>query len=90
VREPAQLPFLARPGYRRRRLIEAIRLLPYTGLLFFLFPLLWPERETAVQKTSSGAIYLFAAWLVLIVAAAVCARVLGRFEAEDRGDGGPR
>jgi len=90
VREPAPLPFLARPGYRRRRLIEAIRLLPYVGLLLFLFPLLWPETETSVQKSSHGAIYLFVAWMVLIVAAFLGSRALNRFDDEDRPDGGER
>ena len=87
MNEPAPLPFLARPGYRRRRLIEAIRLLPYAGILFFLFPLLWPSDEEAVQRTSDGAIYLFAAWFVLILAAHLLTRALDRFEDNDQDNG---
>jgi len=87
VREPPALPFLARPGYRRRRLIEAIRLLPYAGLLLFLFPLLWPENDGATL-TSRATIYIFAAWFMLVLAAAIGARALSRAEARDDEGGG--
>jgi hypothetical protein len=90
VREPAPLPFLARPGYRRRRLIEAIRLLPYAGILLFFFPLLWPHGGDAAQTTSTSAIYLFAAWFALIVAAFLGARRLRRSDRRDDADGEAR
>jgi len=90
LREPAPLPFLARPGYRRRRLIEAIRLLPYAGAILFFFPLLWPASESTERSTAGAAIYLFSAWLVLIVAAFAGARALDRAEASDDADDAPR
>jgi len=90
VKEPAPLPFLARPGYRRRRLIEAIRMIPYAGILLFIFPLLWPHDGDASQKTAHGAIYLFVAWFVLILASALGARALRRAEARDAAGGEPR
>ena len=78
MKEPAPLPFLARPGYRRRRLIEAIRLMPYAWVLAVLFPLLWPDSEGAPELTSHGAVYLFSAWALLILAAAAGVRALRR------------
>lgn len=75
MKEPATLPFLARPGYRRRRLIEIIRLVPFLGLLMFLIPILWTgENNPDPARTSNGWLYLFAIWFLLIAIAAVLAR----------------
>jgi hypothetical protein len=68
--------FLARNTYRRRRLIDAMRLVPVVGLLFFLLPILGSGSDT--RTTSSGGIYVFSIWLGLIVAAAVLTRLLSR------------
>ncbi len=68
--------FLAQSTYRRRRLIDAVRMVPVIGLLFFLLPILGSGSET--RATSSGGIYLFSVWLVLIVVSAVLTRLLSR------------
>ncbi|TYB82498.1 hypothetical protein [Maritimibacter fusiformis] len=68
--------FLAQSTYRRRRLIDAVRMVPVIGLLFFLLPILGSGGET--RATSSGGIYLFSVWLVLIVVSAVLTRLLSR------------
>ena len=57
--------FLERRTYRRRRLIDAARLLPVFGMFIFAFPVLW-AREIG---TASGAVYLCGGWLLLIVIA---------------------
>jgi len=62
MRNPIEPLFLARQTYRRRRLMDALRLLPWLGVFLFGLPLLWSERATA-----SGLLYLFGAWLVLII-----------------------
>jgi hypothetical protein len=62
MREPIEPLFLARRTYRRRRLMDALRLLPWLGVFLFALPLMWSDRATA-----SGLLYLFGAWLVLIV-----------------------
>ena len=86
MKEPNPLPFLARPGYRRRRLIELIRLIPFVGLLFFLLPMLWATgRGDEISNTSNGWLYLFAVWFLLIAGAAALARRHDRaWEEEDR------
>lgn len=68
--------FLARNTYRRRRLIDAMRLVPVLGLFFFMLPIL--GSGSGERSTSAGGIYLFAIWLVLIVASAVLTRLLTR------------
>ena len=65
--------FLAREGYRRRRLADMARLLPIVGLALFLLPLL-----DASDGLSAGMlVYLFVAWALLILASAILARRLG-------------
>lgn len=72
----ATSPFLERQSYRRRRLMDAARLLPLLGILLFVVPLLWPvprpgQGEAAATVTMSGAmIYVFCAWVLLIVTVA--------------------
>lgn len=56
--------FLARGPYRRRRLRDAARILPFFGAVMFLMPLLWPERGTG-----RNGLYMLAAWLLLVFAA---------------------
>ena len=85
MKDPRPLPFMARPGYRLRRLVEIIRLLPFVGLLVVLLPLLWATgQRDATALTSSGWLYIFGGWFVLIGAAALAARAYHK--ALDDGD----
>jgi hypothetical protein len=73
---PSEPIFLGRATYRRRRLIDAMRLLPVVGLLLFFTPLLGvgvTGRGTAVLG-----IFLFTVWLGLIVVAAGLVWLLSR------------
>lgn len=67
--------FLARETYRRRRLMDAARLLPVVGLGLFLVPLLW-IGPSGGPGTRMGVVYLFAVWAALIAAAGLIARRL--------------
>ena len=67
--------FLEHHSYRRRRLMDAARLLPLLGALLFALPLLWPGPKTdatdggvATVAMSGAIIYIFAVWAVLIIA----------------------
>ncbi len=64
--EPSRSVFLERQTYRRRRLMDAARMLPIVGILLWALPLLWrQEPETAV--TTSGAMrYIFGIWVLLV------------------------
>ncbi len=73
---PAASPavFLERQGYRRRRLMDAARLLPLLGAALFALPLLWPDPESARAagsepvRMSDAILYVFAVWIALVVA----------------------
>ncbi|WP_417806833.1 hypothetical protein [Thioclava sp.] len=69
--------FLARRSYRRRRLMDAARLLPVLGMVLFALPGLWHPAETPTPDTGRGGLYLFAVWIGLIFAAFLIARGLG-------------
>jgi hypothetical protein len=78
MREPIEPLFLARQTYRRRRLMDALRLLPWVGSFLFGLPLLWKEPGTA-----QGLLYIFGAWGVLIA----LSYALARWLSEDSGSG---
>ncbi|MEC7256258.1 MAG: hypothetical protein VXW58_00430 [Pseudomonadota bacterium] len=64
--------FLERDSYRRRRLMDAARVLPVLGAALFLLPVLWPDADTASAapvRTSNAVIFIFGTWLVLIALA---------------------
>ena len=82
-RPPAPI-FLERRTYRRRRLMDAARLLPIAGLLLFLVPIMWAPEADAPASTAAGLIYLFAIWAGLILIAAWMARYLARPNGDTR------
>lgn len=66
--------FLARRSYRRRRLIDACRLVPLFGAVIMLIPLLWTEPGSG--SLAVRGLFLFAAWGVLVIISAGLARLL--------------
>ena len=87
--------FLERQSYRRRRVTDAARVLPFIGLLLWLIPLLWREEGAAAVRSSSAILYLFGVWFLLVAGAAVLSAKLaaqtcdGPAEAEARGGEAP-
>ncbi len=78
--------FLARTGYRLRRLMDAARILPAAGAFLFMLPLLWGGGATR-----NGIIFVFGVWFGLIVVAALIAVPLGgqlRSTGDEDGQGG--
>lgn len=80
-RPPSPLS-LERESYRRRRIMDAARILPVLGLVLFLLPALW--WQPADPNTAAEAVYLFVVWAGLILAAALLARPLRRVDAPRR------
>ena len=70
--------FLARRTYRRRRLMDVGRLMPFVGAFLFLLPILWAGSA----KTSTGLIYLFSVWGLLIIGLLALSRPIRRAEAD--------
>lgn len=78
--------FLERRSYRRRRMMDALRLLPVLGVLLWLLPLFWPSRADRAGSDvaadtiamSSAIIYVFVVWVGLIIIGAALWWALGR------------
>lgn len=68
--------FLERQGYRQRRLIDALRLLPFLGVILLAIPLLWSEGPEDGLATSRAMVYIFGSWGALTVASALIVRRL--------------
>lgn len=85
MRPPAQPLFLARKSYRRRRMIDALRLVPVVGALLFMVPVLGATGHAGASFR--GAIYLFSSWALLILLTAVLSRRVTRGESIGTGDG---
>ena len=78
-RAPGPLAFLERQSYRQRRLGDAARILPVFGAVIFALPLLWTGPGQSGHTGRAG-LWLFAAWLGLIVLSAILTRALTRME----------
>ncbi len=63
--------FLERRGYRMRRMMDLLRLLPVIGLALWLVPLMWAQPEDAADPTGTGAalVFIFGVWFALSLAA---------------------
>ncbi|WP_299283183.1 hypothetical protein [uncultured Tateyamaria sp.] len=66
--------FLEQRGYRRRRLMDALRLLPIAGIALWLLPVFWPTVADGPDAPepmamSSAIVYVFVVWIGLIMAA---------------------
>ncbi|MEO0402689.1 MAG: hypothetical protein AAF214_09975 [Pseudomonadota bacterium] len=91
--DPRQPPvFLERRSYRRRRMMDALRILPVVGVMLWLLPVFWPTAADgpdapAPLAMSNAVIYVFAVWVGLIAAAFALWYVLGSKsgEGEDTG-----
>ncbi|WP_281984209.1 hypothetical protein [Thalassorhabdomicrobium marinisediminis] len=68
--------FLDRGSYRQRRLRDAARLMPVLGAVLMALPLMWPRDRPDQSLTSSGIIYLFGLWAILVVLAFMLSRLL--------------
>jgi hypothetical protein len=72
--------FLDPDRYRRRRLMDAARMLPVLGAFLLLLPTLW-RPGTSGHSTAIDGIYLFAVWAALILVARLFAPGLASGEA---------
>ncbi|ABV93149.1 conserved hypothetical protein [Dinoroseobacter shibae DFL 12 = DSM 16493] len=71
--------FLQPEPYRKRRLIDAARLLPVFGTFLFVVPMLLLPRDEP-GTTGEALIYLFVLWTLLIVFSALINRYIRRAE----------
>lgn len=79
--------FLARESFRRRRLMDMARVLPFIGFVAVLLPLFWPAPEETAPATQNEMLYLFAVWVVLIISAAgIALRLTAAMDREQESD----
>ena len=79
------IPFLERQSYRRRRLIDTIRMLPVIGAVLWAVPLLWRQPgDGGAIMTSDAIIYIFLVWLLMVLGGGWLARSLKRSDAEEQ------
>lgn len=71
--------FLDPDRYRRRRLMDASRMLPVLGAFLFLLPVFW-RPDVSGHSTAVEGVYLFVVWALLILLAALFARRLSAGE----------
>lgn len=89
MRRPQQPLYLARESYRRRRAMDAVRVLPFLGLFLFMLPLMWDDTTGPGRSTAFEGLYLYVVWAGLILAAAALVRRLPDRQ-EDDGTGEDR
>lgn len=78
AREPLPL-FLERSNYRRRRVLDAVKLVVILGVLLWSMPVLWPtSAEDEAVPMSRALYYVFGVWILLIVLSAVLVGKLRR------------
>ncbi|SFL39264.1 hypothetical protein [Shimia haliotis] len=77
--------FLERQNYRRRRLIDFIRMVPVFGAILWAVPLLWSTEEGRQVATSDAIVFIFFVWFALVGVGCVLARAL-----RDGNDGSAR
>jgi hypothetical protein len=66
--------FLERGSYRKRRMMDALKLLAFLGIILWMIPTLWPGDATPDAEPmpmSNALFYVFGVWLFLIGLAAV-------------------
>ncbi|TCL09033.1 hypothetical protein BXY66_1075 [Shimia isoporae] len=68
--------FLERQSYRRRRLIDFIRMVPVIGAILWAVPLLWSTEDGESVATSDAVVYVFVVWFGLVVCGGILARAL--------------
>ena len=78
--------FLERGTYRRRRMMDAVKLIAFLGVGLWMVPVLWPHGQAGDGVSMSRALlYIFGVWIVLIGLSAWLVRSLTT-RAEDAPD----
>ena len=74
--QPTPSVFLQRASYRQRRMRDAAKLLPFVGIILLAIPLAWTSGEGEEKIGSSGLIYIFGVWVLLIVLSAIFSNLI--------------
>ncbi|MTH77360.1 hypothetical protein [Paracoccus aestuariivivens] len=77
---PTRRLFLGREAYRRRRMIDATRILPVVLAVVVLLPMVWLPRQFSF---ATGALWLGFGWLATILVTALLHRAIGSTAEDD-------
>jgi len=67
TRAGSQAVFHEKRTYRRRRVMDAARLVPVLALILWSVPLIWPQSGDGTVSSATALIYIFAVWAGIIV-----------------------
>ncbi len=77
MKAPHRARFVERRSYRRRRMVDAARLLPVAGAALICLPLLWGSANSDTAQTTHVMLYLFLVWAGLAALSALISVFLG-------------
>jgi len=75
--------FVERDTYRKRRMIDAARILPILGVALLVLPVLWQTPDGQGLPTTYLMGYIFGVWVLLAAAAAGLSAYLAARSAPD-------
>ncbi len=84
MKNPGKRVFVERDGYRRRRLLDCLRVLPMLGAFLWALPLLWSSDPQAGVSTADAILYIFAVWCCLVGLGALLSYKVGALQDSDR------
>ncbi len=73
MRRDTRSIFLERKSYRRRRVMDAVRLTAVLGVILWMFPVTWPSGSADDAEglpMSHALFFVFGVWILLILIAA--------------------
>ena len=79
--------FLQRASYRQRRIRDAAKLMPFLGMILWAIPLAWSRGDGSNDVGTAGLIYVFAVWVMSIVATGFLATRVRGEPPDDEGGG---
>ncbi len=80
--------FLDRETYRKRRMVDAARILPLFGLVLLAIPMLWSAENGTGTTTTQVIKYVFGVWVVLVILGAALSSHLRTTDSEAKDDFG--
>jgi hypothetical protein len=70
--------------YRRRRLMDAARVVPIFAAVLWAVPMLWPQSGEDRVSSAGALVYIFIVWVCVIVITGAISRGLRRDDAASR------
>lgn len=66
-RPGASAVFHEKRTYRKRRLMDAAKVMPVLAIFLWCVPLIWPQSGDGAVTSATALVYIFGAWTGLII-----------------------